>query len=219
AGDSQSGWTQFGELNTIATKAILSGSATPMIIVTPDAGGAKQGYYNQPDWSYEEFFFKELIPYIEKNYRVKADKRFRAVAGLSMGGGGSFYYALKHPDMFSSACPLSASVGTTSLENYKSMFKNSPNIADSLILKTFNEQTIMGMISSMPDKQKNQVRWYIDCGDDDFLYEGNEMVHIMMRKKNIPHEYRVRDGGHTWTYWRSALPLVLEFVSTAFHYE
>ena len=69
----------------------------------------------------------------------------------------------------------------------------------------------------MPDDQKKAVRWYIDCGDDDFLSEGNCLVHIAMRKKDIPHEFRTRDGAHTWTYWREALPTVLEFVSMGFH--
>jgi enterochelin esterase-like enzyme len=216
AGDNQTGWTQYGELLNIANKAIANGTATAMIIVTPDAGGINQGYFNEPNWNYEDFFFKELIPFIEKNYRVKADKRNRAIAGLSMGGGGAFMYALKNPDMFSSACPLSASVVVSSLEEYKTRVKNS-NYPDSLTLRLFNENTIMGKISSMPDKQKNSVRWYIDCGDDDFLYEANALIHILMRKKNIPHEYRVRDGGHTWTYWREALPKVLEFVSESFH--
>ncbi|MDR3339421.1 MAG: esterase family protein, partial [Candidatus Symbiothrix sp.] len=59
-------------------------------------------------------------------------------------------------------------------------------------------------------------RWYISCGDDDFLYEGNSLMHICFRKNNIPHEYRVKDGGHTWTYWRMELPLVMEFVSASF---
>ena len=61
------------------------------------------------------------------------------------------------------------------------------------------------------------VRWYIDCGDDDFLYEGNSLIHIAMRKKEIPHEFRVRDGNHGWHYWRTALPEVLDFVSKKFH--
>jgi S-formylglutathione hydrolase FrmB len=69
----------------------------------------------------------------------------------------------------------------------------------------------------MPDGQKKAVRWYIDCGDDDFLYEGNCLVHIAMRKKEIPHEFRIRDGVHSWTYWRASLPKVLEFVSMGFH--
>ncbi len=69
----------------------------------------------------------------------------------------------------------------------------------------------------MPEDQKKAVRWYIDCGDDDFLYEGNCLVHIAMRKKEIPHEFRIRDGVHNWVYWRDALPVVLEYVSMAFH--
>ena len=69
----------------------------------------------------------------------------------------------------------------------------------------------------MPDDQKKAVRWFIDCGDDDFLYEGNSLVHIEMRKKEIPHEFRIRDGAHNWTYWRESLPVVLSFISDAFH--
>jgi enterochelin esterase-like enzyme len=69
----------------------------------------------------------------------------------------------------------------------------------------------------MPEDRKKAVRWYIDCGDDDSHVEGNSLVNIAMRKNGIPHEFRVRDGGHTWTYWRAALPEVLRFVSEAFH--
>ncbi|WP_206609748.1 hypothetical protein [Paracnuella aquatica] len=74
----------------------------------------------------------------------------------------------------------------------------------------------MALINNMADSVKKSVRWYIDCGDDDFLYEGNSLVHIAMKKKEIPHEFRVRDGAHNWTYWREALPDVLHFVSQSF---
>ena len=79
----------------------------------PDANTKKVGYFNsiEGDWNYENFFFEELMPTVEKTYRIKSEKRFRAIAGLSMGGGGSFMYALHRPDLFSSACPLSAYVG------------------------------------------------------------------------------------------------------------
>jgi enterochelin esterase-like enzyme len=63
----------------------------------------------------------------------------------------------------------------------------------------------------------NSIRWYIDCGDDDYLFEDNSLLHIAFSKKGIKHEYRVRDGAHNWTYWRESLPLVLEFVSEGFH--
>jgi len=220
SGDDQTGWVQFGEVLNITDKAIKEGRATPMIIVMPDANTGRRGYFNdiKGDWNYEDFFFKELMPYVEKKYRVKSEKRYRAVAGLSMGGGGSFIYALHHPELFSSACPLSAAVGPLNLEEARTTLnRTNPNLSDSTITRYYNQQSVIALMNVMPDNQKKAVRWYIDDGDDDFLYEGNCLVHIAMRKKEIPHEFRVRDGGHTWTYWRESLPNVLEFVSQGFH--
>jgi enterochelin esterase-like enzyme len=220
-GDDQTGWVQFGEIQHIADEAINSGKATPMVIIMPDANTGKVGYVNSinGDWQYEDFFFQELMPYVEKAYRIKSDKRYRAIAGLSMGGEGTFIYALHHPELFSSACPLSAATGPKSLEdidNYRLW------TAGSKITKTdkenyFKKYSVLSLVNNMPEDQKKAVRWYIDCGDDDFLYEGNSLVHIAMRQKEIPHECRMRDGGHTWTYWRTALPVVLEFISMSFH--
>lgn len=220
AGDDQTGWVQFGETLNITDKAIAGGSATPMIIVMPDANTGRRGYFNdiKGDWNYEDFFFTELIPFIEKKYRAKTDKRSRAVAGLSMGGGGTFMYAMHHPELFSSACPLSAYVGPLNLEDARAQMKRgNANLSDTAIETYFNRHNAISLINNTPDSLKKAVRWYIDCGDDDFLYEGNALAHVAMRKKEIPHEFRVRDGGHTWTYWRASLPKVLEFVSDAFH--
>jgi enterochelin esterase-like enzyme len=220
AGDDQTGWVQFGEVLHIADKAINEGKATSMIIIMPDANTGRRGYFNDPrgDWNYEDFFFKELVPFVEKKYRIKSDKRYRAIAGLSMGGGGSFVYALHHPEMFSSACPLSASTGPLTIDDAKKqLVKLDPNIADSTVINYYNHHSVVQLVNNVPDDQKKAVRWYIDDGDDDFLYEGNCLVHIAMRKKEIPHEFRIRDGAHTWTYWRESLPEVLTFVSQAFH--
>ena len=219
-GDDQTGWVQFGEVQHITDKAIAEGMATPMIIVMPDANTGKRGYSNNATgtWRYEDFFFQEFMPYIEKTYRIKADKHYRAVAGLSMGGDGTFTYALHHPELFSSACPLSAGTGPLTLEEAKTrLTKETPGISDLDITAYYNRQSVLALVNNMPDTLKKAVRWYIDVGDDDFLYEGNSLVHIAMRKKDIPHEFRTRDGAHNWTYWRAALPAVLEFVSQAFH--
>jgi len=221
SGDDQTGWVQFGEVLHIADKAIKEGKATPMIIVMPDANTGQRGYFNdiKGKWRYEDFFFEEFIPYVEKQFRIKADKRYRAVSGLSMGGGGTLMYALHHPEMFSSACPLSASVGSISQEAMRENFKQRgvTDIPDTEIDAYFNKYSALALIENMPDSLKNAVRWFIDCGDDDFLYEGNSLLHIAMKKKNIPHEFRIRDGAHTWTYWRASLPEVLGFISDAFH--
>ncbi len=218
AGDDQTGWVQFGEVLRLADNAIKDGTATPMVIVMPDGNTGKRGYFNVGDWKYEDFFFQELMPYVEKTYRIKGEKRFRAVAGLSMGGGGTFMYALHHPELFSSACPLSAYVGSLTIDDLKERLqRNGDNLTAEQTQKYFEQYNALNLIESVPVEDIKSVRWYIDCGDDDFLFEGNSLVHIAMTKKGIPHEYRVRDGQHSWTYWREALPTVLGFVSDAFH--
>ncbi|RYZ50759.1 MAG: esterase family protein [Chitinophagaceae bacterium] len=219
AGDDQTGWVQFGEVQNITDKAVREGKATAMIIVMPDANTGRRGYFNdvKGDWRYEDFFFQELIPHIEKTYRTKTEKRYRAISGLSMGGGGSFMYALHRPDMFAAACPLSAYAGPLSLEDTKaSLRRTNQTVPDSVVSKYYYQHSALALINNIPDSSKKAVRWYIDCGDDDFLYEGNSLVHIAMKKKEIPHEFRVRDGAHNWTYWREALPDVLAFVSMSF---
>jgi enterochelin esterase-like enzyme len=220
SGDDQTGWVQFGEVENIADKAIREGKSTAMIIVMPDANTGRRGYYNtiRGDFQYEDFFFQEFIPFIEKTYRIRSEKQYRAIAGLSMGGGGTTIYALHHPEMFASACPLSASVRRQSDNRNR-------RVADTAGLKLTAEQIdafgkqhdAFYLVENMPDAQKTQVRWYIDCGDDDSLSEGNALLHVAMRNKGIPHEFRMRNGAHNWTYWREALPEVLDFISQGFH--
>jgi enterochelin esterase-like enzyme len=221
SGDDQTGWIQFGEVLHIADEAIKNGTATAMVIIMPDANTGRRGYVNdiKGEWRYEDFFFQEFLPYVEKTYRIKGDKRFRAISGLSMGGQGTFTYALHHPELFSSACPLSAAVGPMKLEdlNNRRYRDTTATVSQDILENYYKKYSVLYMLENMPDDQKKAVRWYIDCGDDDFLYEGNCLAHITMRKKEIPHEFRTRDGVHSWTYWRAALPVVLEYVSMSFH--
>jgi len=216
-------WVQCGEVQYIADKAIQNGNSTAMIIVMPDANAGKRGYFNsvKGDWRYEDFFFGEFLPFIEKQYRIRGEKRYRAVAGLSMGGGGTFIYALHHPELFSSACPLSANAGPLTLSGTKEHLERwkKETYTESESEDYYQQYSVAHWVDKMPEELKKAVRWYIDCGDDDFLFEGNSVIHIAMRKKGIPHEFRIRDGGHTWAYWRSALPDVLSFVSQTFHQE
>jgi len=220
AGDDHTGWVQFGEVKSIADNANKEGLSTSMIIVMPDAQTGKRGYFNDIDnnWNYEDFFFQEFIPFIEKKYRIKSEKRYRAIAGLSMGGGGSFIYALRHPNMFSSACPLSGYMGKLSYnEFYESNEEKLKKYIREKVFNYYSNHNALSIIQNQTDENLKSVRWYIDCGDNDFLYEGNSLVHIALKKRGVPHEYRVRDGAHNWTYWRSALPEVLSFVSDRFH--
>jgi enterochelin esterase-like enzyme len=219
SGDDQTGWVQFGEVNFIADKAINEGKSTPLIIVMPDANTGRKGYFNtmKGDFLYEDFFFQEFIPYVEKTYRIRAEKQYRAIAGLSMGGGGTLIYALHHPEMFAAACPLSASIRTRTTTSPDRRPADTLGLSRDQIDAYNRKHDAIYLMENMPDNQKSQIHWYFDVGDDDFLYEGNALIHIVMRQKGIPHEFRMRNGEHNWAYWRVSLPEVLEFISRGFH--
>lgn len=222
AGDDHTGWVQFGQVQHIADKAIAEGTAGPMIIVMPDADTSVRGYFNAANgkFNYEDFFFTELIPHIEQTYRVRSERRFRAIAGLSMGGGGTLIYSLHRPEMFGAAAPLSAATGYWDMQQMKNRMQNlTPQPTGQQWETFFNNHNIPLLLQNATEEQMKkikEIRWYISCGDDDFLYEGNSLLYIHFHKNEIRHEYRVKDGGHTWTYWRMELPIVLEHVSKTF---
>lgn len=216
--DDETSWLQMGEMKRIADKTIASYHATEMIIVMPNA--EETWYVNSYDGSvlYEDMFFKELIPYIEKTYRVRTEREYRAIAGLSMGGYGSFLYTLHHPDLFIACAPLSAAIYTDE-QMAKALNTERGILFDKIygkgnLTKHWRANSVLDLLNELNESWR--VAYYIDCGDEDSLLHGNNIVHEILQKKKIKHEFRVRDGGHTWTYWRTALPSVLEFVSVRF---
>jgi len=224
--DDHTAWIQFGEMQKIVDEAISSGKIAPAIIVMPDA--KLTFYMNDADgnYRYEDYFIRELIPFIEKNYRCRSKKEYRGVAGLSMGGFGSLLYSIKYPDMFAACSALSAAVRTDEEiitmpdEQYDNQFaaimggtkKGKDRITD-----FYNKNSILYLVKNMPENQKNSVRFYLDCGDNDFLYKGNIALHTLMSDLNIPHEFRVSDGVHEWEYWRTGLSDALSFISKSFN--
>lgn len=224
--DDNTAWLQFGEINRYADKAIADGTIPPMIIVMPDADSSF--YINSYDGKekYEDFFVNEFIPSIEKTWRIKAQKRFRGVAGLSMGGYGTMIYALKHPELFAAAAPLSAAffadddVTNTSDDSWDrtfgQLYGRSLKGKDRLT-KTWYENSIPKLVETKSADDLKKVRYWIDCGDDDFLVKGNCNLHIMLKEKKVPHEFRVRDGVHDWNYWRTGITDALKFIGESFH--
>lgn len=224
--DNDIGWLQFGEAHLLADEAIAKREIPPMILAMPDGGVT--WYINNYDNSvrYEDFFFGEFIPYIESNYRIRAEKRYRGVAGLSMGGFGALVYALKHPDMFAGCAAFSAGIRTD--EEMMAISEEWWERAHGLVYgpKLQGKDRITSHLQSNnplyiaqnADLEKlKSVRIYLDCGDDDFLYKGNATFHILLRDLQVPHEYRVRDGGHQWSYWRRGLVEGLKFIGVSFH--
>ena len=102
-------------------------------------------------------------------------------------------------------------------EFYKKNEAKLKDLRRETVYNYYSNHNALSIIKNQTDANLKSVKWYIDCGDDDFLFEGNSMVHVALKKRGIPHEYRVRDGSHNWTYWRSSLPKVLTFISDYFH--
>jgi enterochelin esterase-like enzyme len=213
-------WFERGHLKDVADQLTAGGEACEMIIVSPDAGGdiseKWNGYFNMPGWNYETFFFTEFVPHIETQYRIIGDKANRAIAGLSMGGGGSTQYAQRYSNMFSSVYAMSALM---SIPGQNASDANNPNNKMEILNKSVIENSCVDFVKNASDAKKEELRtiaWYVDCGDDDFLIDRNIEFYHAMRAAQIPMQFRVRDGGHTWEYWHSALYTCLPFVSRNF---
>ena len=192
-----------------------------MIIVMPNAGGdiykeVWNGFFNMPGWLYEDFFFEEFLPYVESKYNVIGNKENRAVAGLSMGGGGATGYGLWHADMFASVYAMSALMSIP--EEGAARFEN-PDSKLAILTRAVIDRSCIKRVSEADTntiRALKSVRWFVDCGDDDFLLDRNIEFFQAMRKAGISCQFRVRDGGHDWEYWHSALYMCLPFVSRTF---
>lgn len=214
-------WTEKGHLKTIMDLLTASGEAEEMIIVTPNAGGKVNvdwnGYFNMPGWNYEDFFFTEFMPRIEKRFRVLSDKGHRAIAGLSMGGGGATAYAQSHPELFGSCYAMSALMRDPG--RLRPDLQPDKATKRELMLMSVNDHNCIDKVKNADGVTRQAlrtVRWFVDCGDDDYLLAPNIEFFQAMKEADIPLEFRVRDGGHTWEYWRSALYQALPFASRNF---
>ncbi len=225
-GDNDMGWMQFGEAHMIADEAIAKREIPPMILVMPDAGTSF--YMNNYDNTvrYEDFFVEEFIPYIEEQYRIRREKRYRGIAGLSMGGFGTLNIAFKHPDMFSACAAFSAAIFseqsmlTVDQHDYKRVHANlfGPGLeGEKRLTEHYRLNNPIDVTKTRGKEAYNNLRIFIDCGDDDFLTTDNARLHIHLTEMGIKHEFRMRDGHHNWPYWRSALPVGLKYIGESFH--
>lgn len=224
--DSDIAWVQFGEIQAITDQGINAQLIPPMIIVTPDAGIT--WYINDHDGKtrYEDMFIQEFIPMIESSYKARSKKEFRGISGLSMGGYGAFIYALKHPDLFTACAPLSAAFYTEETvvnhdqerwDRIEGVMYGKGLTGKKRLTDHWKANNPFHLINTLNIDSIKTVKYYFDCGDDDFLYTGNDAMHSLLRKKEIPHEYRMRDGAHNWTYWRTGILEALKFVGHRFH--
>ncbi|RPE05967.1 esterase family protein [Chitinophaga lutea] len=185
-----------------------------MLIVCPD-GGFSSWYWDSPAdpaFQYETYVSKELVAWVDSHYKTIANRKGRAITGLSMGGHGALYLALRHQDVFGAAGSMSGGVDIRPFPNNWDMAKRLGTYAQQPA--RWESHTVINMLHLLTP---NALALIIDCGTEDFFFKVNEKLHEELRYRNIPHDYYVRPGAHNWVYWTGAVQHQLLFMHNYFN--
>ena len=179
-----------------------------MIFVYPD-GGKSSWYFDSPTDSsmqYESYIIKELVPYVDANFPTKANPKSRAITGLSMGGHGGLYLAIRHSDVFGAAGSTS---GGFDFRPFPKSW-NLPNILGEYETNQarWYDYTVMRQVELLTNKQLAII---FDCGVDDIFITVNRALHEKLLQLKIDHDYIERSGGHNHSYWRSSIDFQILF--------
>lgn len=178
-----------------------------IIFVCPD--GKNSWYWDspsQPDVRYETFISDELVEYIDKHYKTVADPKGRAITGLSMGGHGAMWNALRHSDVFSAAGSTS---GGVDIRPFPKNWEMSTQLGDKDKYPENWEK--YAVINLVPSLHKGQLALIIDCGESDFFLEVNKNFHEALLKQGIDHDFITRPGGHDSPYWNNSIDYQILF--------
>jgi putative tributyrin esterase len=204
----------YGDYKNWDTRTGLEAAAEslPWVIVMPDADDS--WYTNsatKPADKFEDYIAKDLISEIDGKYRTIAEKRARAVAGLSMGGYGAVKLALKYPDLFALAGSLSGAFNAAgNLDDLRPEFRAKLlEVFGAIGSRTRTENDVFLLLKGSHD----YPHFYLACGTDDFFLPTNRALAAQLSKLKIPYEYHETPGGHEWAYWDAALPPMLEGVA------
>ena len=184
-----------------------------MIIVCPD-GGFGSWYWNSPvdpKSQYETFVSDELVKEIDAKYKTIKDRSGRGITGLSMGGHGALYLAIRHQEVFGAAGSMSGGVDIRPFPNNWDMAKKLGTYAEQP--ERWEKNTVINMLNLL---SPNSLAIIIDCGTDDFFFKVNENLHQQLLYRNIPHDYISRPGAHTWPYWTNAVKFQMLFMRNYF---
>jgi len=196
-----------------ASAVLESADQYDQIVICAD-GGFSSWYWDSPadpSFKYETYVSKELVAWVDANYSTIKSSAGRAIAGLSMGGHGALYLAIKHPDVFGATGSMSGGVDIRPFPNNWDMAKRLGKYADAPDL--WEKNTVINMLHLIQPKTLSII---IDCGTEDFFYEVNQELHRQLLYRNIPHDYIIRPGGHTWPYWENAVKYQLLFFNSFF---
>lgn len=173
-----------------------------MMIVCPD-GGKTSWYIDSPvdsNYKYETYIVKELVPYIDENYKTIINKSGRAIAGLSMGGHGAFYLAIRHQDIWGAAGSMS---GLFNLSLFSDRWDltlrigGTPTTSDN-----WSKNSVENLVYLLKGSSLELV---FECGKSDVFYDSNIKFHELLKAMSFKHDFTERMGDHSWEFWPNSL--------------
>ena len=207
-GGDENAWSELGRATQILDNLIAQGKAEPMIVVMTNGNAALEaapgesslGWEKQPTFQLPktmegsfEMHFPEVVKFVDKHYRTKANKKSRAIAGLSMGGFHSLHISKQYPDMF----------------NYVGLFSAAIMPGKNATSPVYEDME--GKLATQ--FAKKPALYWIAIGKTDFLYKANVEYRKLLDAKGYPYEYFENEDGHIWKNWRIYLT---EFVPKLF---
>lgn len=188
SGDDESGWTAFGRAQVIADNLLADGKMTPMLMVMPyghtpsgtTPGKEPTDVRQRNTANFRVDLLNEVLPLVEKGYRVKTGREDRAIAGLSMGGAQALNVGLTNLDKFAWIGSFSAGGGNA-------------------------EQTLSALLADPKGANEKLKLLWIGCGKEDRSFAGSQRLAETLTKHGIRHTFRATEGEHTWIVWRDYL--------------
>ncbi len=181
-----------------------------IVFILPD-GGFDSWYFDStltPEYQYETFVSKELVSYVDSNYKTIRDREARAITGLSMGGHGALFIAFRHQDTFGSAGSMSGGVDIRPFPDNWNIKSRLGSIEE--YPQKWEDNTVINLTHLL---QPGSLNIIFDCGTEDFFFEVNCDLHEKLMKEGIPHDFYTRPGSHNWTYWLNAIKYQVLFFS------
>jgi len=184
------------------------------MIVCPD-GAVSSWYFDSPvdsSMRFETYVSKEIPAYIDQHYQTLPEPAHRAITGLSMGGHGALFLAIRHPDVFGAAGSMSGGVDFRPFpKNWDLAKRLGPPGIDGA---NWTDYTVFKQAENL---KQGTLAIMIDCGVKDFFIDVNRNLHQKLLLAGIDHDYTERPGEHDWKYWGNAIKYQLLFFHQFFN--
>ncbi len=183
-----------------------------VVIIAPD--GMDSWYWDapaNPKMKMETFFTTELVKYVDEHFPTIKDPAQRAITGLSMGGHGALWLAMRHPDIWKNCGSTSGGVDITP---FTQRWKIPLALGKTPSAKTIASHSVTTLAKSLKPGANNII---FDCGSSDFFHKVNATLHTILLNAKIPHDYISRPGGHSQTYWANSILYQLLYFDRCFN--